>query len=41
MWGESGSWKWMFLQWAGLTAMAYLATLIVYQVGSALGLGAG
>jgi len=31
----------MLLQWAGLTVLAYLATLVVYQVGSALGLGAG
>ncbi len=30
---ESGSWKWALLQLAGLTALAYLVTLVVYQVG--------
>ena len=39
MWRESGSWKWVVLQWVILTVMAYVATLAVYQVGSALGLG--
>ncbi len=39
MWSESGSWKWMVLQWAGLTALAYVAALLVYQGGAALGLG--
>ncbi|HUU09249.1 MAG TPA: ferrous iron transport protein B [Phycisphaerae bacterium] len=38
---ESGSWKWALLQWAGLTVLAYGVTLIVYQVGTALGIGAG
>ena len=38
---ESGSWRWALLQWGGLTALAYAAALIVYQVGTALGLGAG
>ena len=31
---ESGSWKWAMFQLGGLTAMAYVLTLIVYQVGS-------
>ncbi|MHB0946909.1 MAG: ferrous iron transport protein B [Sedimentisphaerales bacterium] len=30
---ETGAWKWAILQWAGLTAMAYVITLIVYQAG--------
>jgi ferrous iron transport protein B len=30
---ESGSWKWAFLQFGGLTALAYLISLLVYQVG--------
>jgi ferrous iron transport protein B len=34
---ESNSWKWPTLQWVGLTALAYVVTLIVYQVGSRLG----
>jgi ferrous iron transport protein B len=33
---ESGSWKWALLQFSGLTALAYLATLIVYQTGRLL-----
>ena len=41
MWSESGSWKWALLQWAGLTGLAYVAALLVYQTGSALGLGTG
>jgi ferrous iron transport protein B len=31
---ESGSWKWALLQVGGLTGVAYLLTLVVYQVGS-------
>ncbi len=30
---ESGSWRWAVLQYVGLTAAAYLLTLVVYQVG--------
>ncbi|MCI0499321.1 MAG: ferrous iron transport protein B [Planctomycetales bacterium] len=30
---ESGAWKWALLQYAGLTALAYLVTLAVYQAG--------
>ena len=30
---ESGSWKWALLQLAGLTTVAYLIALVVYQVG--------
>ena len=39
IWRESGSWKWAALQVFGLTAVAYLVTLVVYQVGSALQIG--
>ena len=38
---ESGSWKWPALLLAYMTTAAYLAALLVYQVGSALGLGGG
>ncbi len=31
---ETGSWKWAFFQFFGLTALAYVITLIVYQIGS-------
>ncbi len=31
---ESGSWSWALLQFFGLTALAYILSLIVYQVGS-------
>ena len=34
---ESGSWKWALLQLGGLTVIAYVLCLIVYQVGSLLG----
>ncbi len=30
---ETGRWKWALFQWFGLTGMAYLITLIVYNVG--------
>jgi len=30
---ESGAWKWALLQFFGLTAIAYVATLLVYQTG--------
>jgi len=30
---ESGAWKWALLQFFGLTALAYAATLLVYQTG--------
>ncbi len=39
-WKETGSWKWPLLQLAGLTLLAYVVTLIVYQVGGLLGIGA-
>lgn len=32
-WKESGSWKWAALQIVGLTLLAYIITLAVYQVG--------
>ena len=37
---ESGSWKWAAYQFFGLTALAWILTTIVYQVGTFLGLGA-
>ncbi len=36
---ESNSWKWALFQLGGLTALAYLITLVVYQVGSRAGIG--
>ena len=39
-WRESGRWGWALFQLGGLTALAYLLTLIAYQLGSFLGLGA-
>jgi ferrous iron transport protein B len=33
---ESGAWKWALLQFAGLTGLAYLVTLTVYQTGQLL-----
>ena len=36
---ESGKWKWAALQFFGLTALAYLISLVVYQGGMLLGLG--
>jgi ferrous iron transport protein B len=33
---ESGAWKWAFLQYFGLTMLAYLITLAVYQSGRLL-----
>jgi len=35
-WKETGSWKWPALQVVGLTALAYLVTLVVYQCGGLL-----
>ena len=35
---ESGSWKWPLLMVAYMNGLAYLASLLVYQVGRALGL---
>jgi len=37
---ESGSWTWAFVQFGGLTALAYVLTLLVYQLGQALDIGA-
>ena len=31
---ESGAWRWAALQYFGLTVLAYVVTLTVYQVGS-------
>lgn len=36
---ESNSWKWALFQLGGLTLLAYLVTVIVYQAGRLLGLG--
>ena len=33
---EAGSWRWAIFQYAGLTALAYVVTLIVYQAGRVL-----
>lgn len=33
---EAGSWKWALFQFGGLTALAYLLTLLVHQFGSLL-----
>jgi ferrous iron transport protein B len=38
---ESGSWKWALLQWGGLTILAYVLTVAIFQLGSLLGLGTG
>ncbi len=38
---ESGSWKWALFQLGGLTALAYVLTVIVYQAGTRLGIGIG
>jgi len=31
---ESGSWKWAAIQFVGLTCLAYLITLFVFQIGN-------
>jgi ferrous iron transport protein B len=36
---ESGSWRWPLFMLAYMSALAYLVTLAVYQLGSALGWG--
>ena len=38
---ESGTWRWPIFMFAYMTALAYGASLFVYQVGSRLGLGIG
>ena len=38
---ESGTWRWPIVMFAYMTALAYGASLVVYQVGSRLGLGIG
>lgn len=35
---ESGSWKWPALQFFGLTAVAYVLSFLVFQIGTLLGL---
>jgi ferrous iron transport protein B len=36
---ESNSWRWAMLQLGGLTALAWIVTVIIYQTGSLLGFG--
>ena len=36
---EAGGWRWALLQFGGLTAAAYVITLLVYQVGTVLQIG--
>lgn len=36
---ESGSWRWAFFQLAGLTVLAWVLTVLVFQVGVRLGIG--
>ena len=38
---ESGSWKWPLFMFTYMGALAYVASLTVYQVGSAFGWGLG
>ncbi len=38
---ESNSWKWALFQLGGLTALAYVVTVLVFQAGSLLGVGIG
>ena len=38
---ETHSWRWAMFQLGGLTVLAYVLTLIVYQVGSLLRIGVG
>jgi ferrous iron transport protein B len=38
---ESGSWKWPVFMFGYMTLLAYLASLLVYQVGRGLGWGLG
>ncbi len=36
---EAGGWRWALLQFGGLTTVAYVLTLLVYQVGAVLQIG--
>ena len=36
---ESGAWRWALLQFGGLTALAYILTVAVYQAGNLLRIG--
>jgi ferrous iron transport protein B len=36
---ESNSWKWALFQLGGLTLLAYIVTLFVYQAGILLNIG--
>ncbi len=36
---ETGGWKWALIMAVGLTLVAYVTTVVVFQVGSALGIG--
>jgi len=37
VWKESGSWRWAALQVAGLTVLAYVVTVILFQAGKLVG----
>jgi len=38
---ETNSWKWAVFQSVGLTVLAYIVTLVVFQIGNLLGIGNG
>jgi len=38
---EAGGWRWAMLQFGGLTTVAYVLTLLVYQIGTVLQIGTG
>jgi ferrous iron transport protein B len=38
---ESNSWKWALLQLGGLTCLAYMLTVFVFQTGNLLAIGIG
>jgi len=38
---ESNSWRWALFQLGGLTVLAYVLTMLVYQSGTLLGIGIG
>ena len=35
---ETGSWRWPIFQWVYMTGFAYIAALVVYQIGTLMGL---
>jgi len=38
---EAGGWRWAILQFGGLTTVAYVLTMLVYQAGTVLQIGTG